>query len=141
MYHYTAYTLVDITESLVTKSENINTVWYNQQQNLNTLLQCISLRSQPIEPKISVSMTQDIANYGFGKQYQGLHTVWRLDFSSEHGEVYSKNNNPVHNLIEDCNGVAVITKLEETCEIKTKSFETRNPNLINLYFKLNPDIR
>lgn len=141
MYHYTAYTLVDITESLVTKSENINTVWYNQQQNLNTLLQCISLRSQPIEPKISVLMTQDIANYGFGKQYQGLHTVWRLDFSSEHGEVYSKNNNPVHNLIEDCNGVAVITKLEETCEIKTKSFETRNPNLINLYFKLNPDIR
>jgi len=138
--NYTAYTLVDITQSGETKSSNIDSTQYYQQQNLNTLLQCISLRSQPLEPKISTYMTQDVADYGFGKQYQGLHTVWRLDFSSEHGEVYNKNNNPIHNLIYDCNGIAILTKLEETCEIKTKSFETVDPNSINLYFIINPSI-
>ena len=43
--------------------------------------------------------------------------------------------NIVSNLINDCDGVAVYTKLEETAEIITKSFETISTKLVNLYFK------
>jgi len=133
--YYTAYTLVDITETKVVKSKDSQTLQYNQQQNLNTLIQTIGLRSQPIDPIISVHMTQDIVDYGFGKQFQGLHTVWQLDFSVEHTNVFNYNNNKLYHLINDSDGIAIITNLEETSELKTKCFETTNANLINLYFK------
>ena len=85
-------------------------------------------------------MTQDIVNYDFGKQYQGLHTVWRLDFSSEHNKVYKNFSNEFYYLNNDCDGVAIYTNLEETAELKTKSFETINTKVVNLYFKHNTDI-
>jgi hypothetical protein len=79
----------------VTNSKSTNTHGYNQQQNLNTLLQVISLRSQPIEIQVSKLIAQDVVKYGFGKQFNGLHTVWQLDFISEHSNVFSKDTNSV----------------------------------------------
>ena len=73
MLHYSAYTLVDITNTNVNQSGKLAGK-ANQQQNLNTLIQSIGLRSQPIDPKVTVLMTQDIANYEFGSAYKGLHT-------------------------------------------------------------------
>ena len=138
--NYTAYTLVDITQSGETKSSNIDSTQYYQQQNLNTLLQCISLRSQPLEPKISTYMTQDVADYGFGKQYQGLHTVWILDFSIEHSNVFANSTNELGFLLSDSDGVPVYTGLEETAELNSKTFETQDPNWINLYFMKREEI-
>ena len=136
--NYTAFSLVDISHTNVNRSDD--TLKFNQQQNLNTLIQSIGLRSQPIQPIVSVLMTQDIVNYDFGKQYQGLHTVWRLDFSSEHNKVYKNFSNEFYYLNNDCDGVAIYTNLEETAELKTKSFETINTKVVNLYFKHNTDI-
>jgi len=136
--NYTAFSLVDISHTNVNRSDD--TLKFNQQQNLNTLIQSIGLRSQPIQPIVSVLMTQDIANYDFGKQYQGLHTVWRLDFSSEHNKVYKNFSDEFYYLNNDCDGVAIYTNLEETAELKTKSFETISTKVVNLYFKHNTDI-
>ena len=76
MLYYTAYTLVDITntnESKITKNKGA----FLQQQNLNTLIQTIGIRSQPLDIQVTVEMAQDIVNYEFGKRYQGLHRLCR----------------------------------------------------------------
>ena len=134
MTNYVAYTLVDISNTNESKI-NRNKLHFFQQQNLNTLVQTIGLRSQPLEPSVSVLLAQDIVNFGFGKQYQGLHTVWKLDFSSEHNKVYKNLSDEFYYLNNDCDGVAIYTNLEETTELKTKSFETISTKLVNLYFK------
>ena len=133
MHNYIAYTLVDITESNVIRSKHNNSTKYYQQQNFNTLVQSVGLRSQPIEPAVTCLMTQDIAEYGFGKRYQGLHTVWRMDFSIEHSKVFNFNNNEFYYLENDIDGIAIITGLEETVELNTRCFETtdlKNKNII-----------
>ena len=139
MLNYTAYTLVDITNTNEHKNKP-NRYKFLQQQNLNTLIQTIGLRSQPLEPQVEQLLAQDIVQYGFGKQYKGLHTVWRLNFSIEHSNVFANNQNKTHYLKKDSDGVAIYTKLEETAEINTKVFETISPQYINLYFKYMPDI-
>ena len=130
---YTAFSLVDISNTNANRPND--SLKFNQQQNLNTLIQSIGLRSQPIDPTVSILMTQDIAKYDFGKQYQGLHTVWKMQFSIEHGGAIENMNN----LLKDCNGIPVYTGLEETAELPSKCFETIGP--INLCFKKYTDIR
>jgi hypothetical protein len=139
VFHYSAYTLIDITNTNVNQYKD-QIIQSNQQQNLNTLIQSIGLRSQPINPEVSVLMAQDIANYEFGSAYKGLHTVWKLNFSTEHNDVYNKQGNKAFHLINDCDGVAIYTKLEETVELDTKSFETISTKLVNLYFKYNHEV-
>ena len=129
---YTAFSLVDITQTDVNRNNNLQ---FNQQQNLNTLIQSIGLRSQPINTKVKVFMAQDVVDYGFGKQYQGLHTVWKLQFSIEHGGAIENMNN----LLADCNGIPIYTGLEETAEISSKCFETVGP--VNVCFKKHTDVR
>ena len=132
MIHYTAHTLVDISNTNDRYSDKLS---FYQQQNLNTLIQTIGLRSQPLDAKIGCNMAQDIVEYGFGTEYKGLHTVWRLDFSIEHSNVFANNDDKTFYLKNDSDGVAIYTKLEETAEINSKVFETINKKLVNLYFK------
>lgn len=134
MLSFVAYTLVDISNTNESRHDR-NKIKFFQQQNLNTLIQTIGLRSQPLESTISVLMAQDVVDYGFGKQYHGLHTVWQLQFSIEHYEVLDD----MTNLLQDCNGIPIYTGLEETAELSSKCFETTGP--INLCFKKYIDIR
>tara|TARA_X000001036_G_scaffold57133_1_gene46849 strand:- start:242 stop:652 length:411 start_codon:yes stop_codon:yes gene_type:complete len=129
MTNYIAYTLVDISNTNESKFDR-NKIKFFQQQNLNTLVQTIGLRSQPMHSKVELDMAQDIANLGFGKQYQGLHTVWKMQFSIEHSGVFS-----LKDLLDDCNGIPIYTELEETTELPSKCFETYDSNLINLCFE------
>ena len=131
---FTAYTLVDITNTNHHKS-TVKKHRFLQQQNLNTLIQTIGLRSQPLEPSVDQLIAQDIAEYGFGNEYKGLHTVWRLNFSIEHSNVFSSNANKTHYLDNDSDGIAIYTGLEETASINTRVFEIFNTKLVNLYFK------
>ena len=132
MTNYIAYTLVDITNTNESKFDR-NKIKFFQQQNLNTLIQTIGLRSQPMHSKVELEMAQDIVNLGFGKQYQGLHTVWKLQFSIEHGGAIEN----MEQLLADCNGIPVYTGLEETAEITSKCFETIGP--VNVCFKKHTD--
>tara|TARA_B110000046_G_scaffold72060_2_gene79949 strand:+ start:1433 stop:1849 length:417 start_codon:yes stop_codon:yes gene_type:complete len=134
MINYTAYTLVDITNTNENKMAKHKGAFL-QQQNLNTLVQTIGIRSQPLESKVTVKMAQDVVKYGFGKRYQGLHTVWQLNFSIEHTDVFNYNDIDLYHLYKDADGVAIYTGLEESKEITTRCFETVDPTLVNLYFK------
>ena len=129
MTNYIAYTLVDISNTNESKFDR-NKIKFFQQQNLNTLIQTIGLRSQPMHSKVELEMAQDIAHLGFGKQYQGLHTVWKMQFSIEHSGVFS-----LKDLLDDCNGIPIYTELEETTELPSKCFETHDNNLTNLRFE------
>lgn len=131
---FTAYTLVDITETNVFNSRTSDTKSYNQQQNLNTLIQLISMRSQPINIYVTALSAQDLVNFSFGKQFSGLHNVWKLNFASEHTDVYKHNEDSVYFLKEDSDGAAFVSKLDETVKFKRSTFETKNKNSINLYF-------
>jgi hypothetical protein len=131
---YTAYTLIDITNSNITstKSDDIN--GYNQQQNLNTLIQLIGLRSQPMMYSSTALETQDIAKYEFGSAYSGLHTVWKFEFASEHSQAYTKNDDELYFLKQDCDGAAFTPYLNETVNFMSNTFETYNQEYLNIYF-------
>jgi hypothetical protein len=135
MHNLIAYTLVDITNSGINRSYRDNVLEYNQQQNLNTLIQTIGIRSQPLSPIVTTKFTQDLVEYEFGTQYQGLHTVWELQFGIEHSDVFSYNSVNLYHLNKDTDGIAIISNLTETVSTATKCFETTNQYNINLYFK------
>lgn len=134
MYNFTAYTLVDITNSGITRPFS-NILAYNQQQNLNTLIQIIGIRSQPLSPTVTVETSQDLVNYQFGKQYKGLHTVWKMKFGIEHSDVFKHKGDKLHHLYNDPDGIAIVAKLAETVNINTGCIETTDQYNINLYFK------
>jgi hypothetical protein len=131
---YIVYTLADITNTGVTNPRTLDVKGYNQQQNLNTVLQLIGLRSQPYNYLVEPLLGQDVVNYGFGIVFKGLHTVWKLEFLSEHTDVYTLNDNNIHFLIEDCDGAAFTSGLDDTAKFSTNNFETKNKELINMYF-------
>ena len=60
-----------------------------------------------------------------------LHTVWKLQFSIEHGGAIQN----MDQLLTDCNGIPIYTGLEETAEINSKCFETVDSTLVNLCVK------
>jgi len=128
---YISYTLVDITNNLNTK----NIAAYNQKQNLNTFIQLAGLRSQPISFIVTCLKAQDLADYRFGSSYSGLHRVWKIEFVVEHSDVYTFNDNPVHFLENDFDGVAFTPYLRDTANFVTNTFETYDKKLLNIYFK------
>jgi hypothetical protein len=131
---YTAYTLVDITKSDITNYRSNDTHGYNQQQNLNTLIQSIGMRSQPLDVTVEVLETQDIAKYAFGSAFSGLHTVWKFDFTSEHNNVFTNNNDDIYFLKQDCNRVAFTPYLDETVNFLNNVFDTNTSEYLNIYF-------
>jgi hypothetical protein len=71
----------------------------NQQRNWETLLQILGLRAQPMDLVMPV--------YRNG--------TWEFEFAIEAEAVYTVNNNtdPLAGLLNDCNGVPMLTGLTE----------------------------
>lgn len=132
--NYTAYTLVDITYTSNINHRSKNTIAYNQTQNTNTIIQLAGIRSQPVSFAVTEFKAQDLAEYRFGKQFTGLHSVWKFKFAVEHSGVFNLDNNPVHFLIQDFDGVAFTPYLGETVNFSSSTFETIDPKLLNIYF-------
>lgn len=72
----------------------------NQQRNWETILQIISLRTQPMN--LSVSTVTD--------------KVWQFTFEVEAEGVYSVNADPnnMDALLKECNGIPMVTNLTES---------------------------
>lgn len=86
----------------------------NQQRNWETLTQLISLRSQAIiyvEPQILQDPT--LAILGLNRR---AHKIWTFEFGSEFADVYDIDKEPLAALIQDCDGVPLITGLCEGTE-------------------------
>lgn len=69
----------------------------NQQRNYETLIQLISLRTQPI----NVTATDQNQQY------------WQFSFETENESVYGSGTDAFENLLQDCAGVPMITNLGE----------------------------
>lgn len=131
---YTIYTLVDVTDSGVTDSDLFDTLPYNQNQNLNVLVQIIGLRTQPMIIEVSHLAAQNMSEYKFGNVFKGKNDVWIVKFACEYKNAWSKDDDQVYYLKSDCNDVAFIPKLLDTAKFKINIFNTVDNNK-NIYFE------
>ena len=95
---YKCYTLFDINDK-GTRSET---------RNWNTIVQIISLRTQPfiIEfPKFEIT---NLKKYRFGKDYKGTAKIWTFEFEVDHPDLFADGNDPIANLISDSKLVPLV---------------------------------
>lgn len=106
----------------------------NQQRNLETLIQIISLRAQPSNLETPRQQRLDLSQCNFGPAYTGVHTVWSFRFSVEYTGVYDLNGQSLMALVQDLDHVPCIFGLSETVQSPQAMFLSQGPNL-NTYFK------
>lgn len=121
--HIVCYTLIDITDSSAL-----------QRQNLNTLIQTIALRANPMQIKVHMMGNQDMKDYQFGDNYGGNHNVWLLSFTVEQSNVFQNKNGELGGLEDDIHQVPIIADLLESATIDPQIFDTKNQLTKNTYF-------
>lgn len=130
---FTALTLVDISDTGI--SDPAGGTPYEQAQNLNSLLQCIGLRSQPIMTSVESLEDQDMADFSFGTDHTGTNNVWVLKFATEHlGAV------TISNLQSDVEGLPVYTGLNDTASLPSGVFQYSSTSARNIYFVENDNL-
>lgn len=122
-------TLIDITETQARFNKE-DSAW-KQQQNFMTVVQTIGLRVN-ISYKDSVNVeTVAVKGMGFGTNYRGDHTVWTFDFVPDFPAAVD-----LEMLIRDFDLIPIIIGLDETVNIKSPVFETKNAHRRNIVFKI-----
>lgn len=135
------YTLFDITQTGVANrskpQNNDDGTWLrkrNTQCNFDTILQVISLRSQPEVVKIPVMVDIDDYSY-FGRDLNDSITkCWRFEFDVQHSSVFQDGKDPLGALYTDCDRVPMIL-LEEQSQLVTSTLNT-TPELKNIHFEI-----
>ena len=128
-------TLVDITDTAVSRPGKGTPLEYEQFRNWSTLRQCIELRSI-IEYDVSpICDTIDIKDLGFGSEYKGKHKVWTFKFRPDRKLAYDDENNPVGLLINDLHEVPITKSLTETINIVKAVFFTYESQYKNTTIK------
>jgi len=131
--YFTCYTLVDITDTGIFDPSSGSP--YEQAQNLNALLQAISLGSQPILASVEKLIAADLSEFEFGTDFSGDHTIWILRFASERvGSI------TVNTLIRDIDGLPIYDDLDETATFSSTVFETNDSEEKNIYFVRNDNL-
>jgi hypothetical protein len=113
---YNVFTLVDITDTNENNPKG-GTKTYKQAQNLNSLVQSLSMRSQPLHPKVSALVKQDLNDYDFGVEFTGTATVWRMTFSCEIENAWQNDTDRVYFAMLDLDNVPIYTGLDESINI------------------------
>lgn len=131
--YFTCYTLIDITDTGVYDPTAGQT--YEQAQNLNALLQAISLGSQPTLSSVEKLTAADLVDYEFGSDFTGNHNVWILRFASERVGTIT-----VSTLVRDIAGLPLYDDLEETAVFDDNVFETTDNEKKNIYFIRNDNL-
>ena len=130
-------TLIDITNTGVSRANQGTELDYDQYRNFTTLMQCIGLRcivtydNNPSVEKV------DIKDLSFGSNYKGKHNVWTFKFYPDRKLAYEDANNPVGLLLHDLHEVPVIQKLTETINIDKAVFFTYESQYKNTIIKAN----
>ena len=128
-----AYSLVDITDSGVSNPKNF-TVEYQQAQNLNTLMQILSMRTQIVLSSVAVLENEDLTKYDFGSDYTGNHRVWMLKFASEKPDIWDKGEIKMFYAYSDVHLTPIHINLTETVSLEN-TFVTTDTTSRNLYFE------
>ena len=147
-FRITCYTLFDITQTGVLNRSKPSvdqdmTDWTykrNTQANFDTILQVISLRSQPESlsiPKKRLIKFDDFENFGFLFQQieNETYPMWEFSFDIQHHSVFNDGISELGALYNDCNGVPMI--LCGTEWEKLPSFLDTSEELKNIYFTVN----
>lgn len=127
---FTCVTLVDITDTGI--YDHAAGKEYEQAQNLNALLQAISLGSQPTMSSIEKIENASMSDYEFGSSFTSDNTVWVLRFASERSGSIT-----IGNLQRDIDGIPIYDELDETATFVSNVFETNSATHTNIYFVRN----
>jgi hypothetical protein len=130
--YFQGYTLVDITATGVVRGND--ELPRNQQRNWETVIQCLSLQTQPNIIHLPVVTELDVAGTGFGDFYQGHQRVWHWSWSIEHEGIYDHGNKKLATLLRDFEQVPIVTGLEETARFMLPIFYPHG-TIKNIYFK------
>jgi hypothetical protein len=131
--YFSCYTLVDISDTGMFDPNAGKE--YEQAQNLNALLQAISLGSQPTLSSVEKIIATDLEDFDFGSDFTGEHNFWVLRFASERvGSI------TVDTLVRDIDGLPVYTDLDETAVFDTDVYETNSSTQKNIYFIRNDNL-
>jgi hypothetical protein len=139
-------TLFDITRTNVILSRNLpaNTIntevikQRNQQSNYNTILQIISLRSQPeniTEPKTIKERASE-----WGSEYTKNNktvTVWTFTFTVHHSGVFHDGISELGNLLSDSDNVPMMIHLDE--DVALVPYISNKQLLTNIKFQVEND--
>jgi len=146
MYRICCYTLFDITQTGVMNrskpvGDNVES-WIhdrNTQCNYDTILQVISLRSQPEVVKVPYKTEirfDEFDQFGFfyEQEEDKTYTVWKFEFEIQHPSVFENGIIPLGALYTDCEGVPMI-KCKGQYE-NTPAFLDVTPELKNIHFEV-----
>lgn len=130
---YTIHTLIDITNSgvITPKSDHIG---FHQEQNLNTFLQIIGMRTQVLNYKIDVKKRTKLEKYNFGSSFNKTGTVWSLTFVPEATFSWKKEGNITELLYQDFNYMPIHTGLEEGSKFNPEQVDTYSTEYKNTCF-------
>lgn len=145
-YTITCYTLFDITPTgIVNRNRPVEdeeiASWLhkrNTQCNFDTVLQAISLRSQPEiikMPEKTQIRFDEFTDFGFlfEQQEDEVYTCWSFDFNIQHASVFNDGTNALGALYSDCDTVPMIKT--DTVWDKLPAFLDTSDELKNIYFK------
>jgi hypothetical protein len=109
----------------------------NKQCNFDTVLQVVSLRTQPEEITDPQQTQIDFAkseNFGFLFEQEEPQHMWYFDFVIHYQNVYNDGIRELGYLFDDCDGVPMIKGLGEW--EKLPDFLDSSPELRNIYFEI-----
>lgn len=123
--HIVCFTLIDISDSSAL-----------QKQNLNTIIQTIALRANPLAIKVHMIANADMKDYDFGENFGGNQNVWMLSFNVEQSKLFENKNGELGGLEDDLHQVPIIGDLLESAQIDPEIFDTKDIKTKNTYFNL-----
>jgi hypothetical protein len=152
---FTVYTLIDITMTGVVAQYRSNLPAFvddakqivnnqeswiisrGQQSNLETLIQTISLRGNPmyIETPRKYS-AEDVTDLDFGSSFKKQHVFWVTSFTVEQPGLYLERGQehiPGSGLLNDLANVPVILGLTESASIKTPIWDATSAKNKNIH--------
>jgi hypothetical protein len=131
---YKLYTLVDITHTKQTRFEPKNELLWYKEQNFNTLLQTLGLRSNI--HYVNSPQVVEVQGNLIGFDTTAIIRVWRFDWSTERDNMYLEGLDPVGLLKQDFHLVPYIKGLDELMEQQYAVFSTVDPGAnIVFHFK------
>jgi hypothetical protein len=147
-YKISCYTLFDITQTGVINrgkpgiDEDMEAWLFkrNTQCNFDTILQVVSLRSQPEDiskPKVKEISLSEFQNFGFLLENDEKVNSWSFSFTIQHPSVFNDGISDLGSLYNDCDQVPMIKT--DTIWNKIPAFLDSSDELRNIYFKVEND--
>jgi hypothetical protein len=144
-FKISCYTLFDITQTgVINRSrpgvDDDPELWLrkrNTQCNFDTIVQAVSLRSQPeniTEPVLTKIKLNEFDNFGFLFEEDIEINCWSFDFTVQNVSVYNDGITELGSLYSDCDQVPMIKTM--SAWNKLPEFLDSSDELKNIYFKV-----